>query len=1059
MKSLSRTTARVIGLVLSLLLWPGAGRVLAAPAVPPNLYAGMRWRLVGPFRGGRVLAVTGVASEPDTWYLGAVVGGVWKTTNGGNTWRPIFDHEPVASIGAIAVAPSNPNVIYVGTGESAPRGDISFGDGVYKSTDAGRTWTDVGLRDSRHIAQIIVDPHNPDIVLVAALGDIYGPNTERGVFRSTDGGRTWQKVLYKDEQTGAVDLAFDPSNPSIVYGALWQVSRTPWSFSSGGPGSGLYRSTDEGRTWTRLEGHGLPHGILGKIGVSVAGGSRGRRVYALIEADHGGLFRSDDAGRTWRRVNGGQELRTRAWYFTRVWASPVNPDVVYVADNAFWKSTDGGRTFEPVPIPGGDNHGFWMNPSAPDRMIESNDQGVVISVDGGRSWLKLDNLPIGQFYHVSTDDRFPYYLYGAQQDMGAIAIASRGWGGITRSDWYSVGGDDGESGYVLPEPGDPNLVIAGGYGGALTRFDVRTKQLNDIAPWSNNNGGHAASEVKYRFTWTAPLAFSPQDPHVLYMGSQYLMKTTNGGMSWAVISPDLSRDDKSKQGLSGGPITKDNSSAEYYDLIYSIAPSKVSAGEIWVGSDDGLVHLTRDGGRTWQNVTPQGLPAWAKVSTIEASPYDAGTAYLAVDAHKLDDLHPYIFRTHDYGRTWVKITDGISAPAYVHAVREDPVRRGLLFAGTETGAYVSFDDGDHWQSLQLNLPTASVRDLAVHGDDLAIATHGRSFWILDDITPLRQATAAVAGEPVHLFEPATALRTHEAGTYTISSGGIGKNPPDGAVLDYYLQSEPAGEVSLEVVDSHGVVAFRASSAPLTETAAGVASMPGESQTGVRLSRKPGMHRVVWNLRYALPVPIPGAAYDERPPRGILGLPGTYQVRLTVAGRTYTQPLTVTNDPRVKISQADLVSQFQLATTLMDAVRRDHVAVNQILDVRAQLAALQRRLAEDPQAGALGAAAAAALDRKAAVIENVLYQSRAKTGEELLNYPTELNSKIAYLEDEVDFGDTAPTAQFREMATEYEQHLQEQLTRWETLKAQDLKALNDRLHARGIDAIFPAPGPR
>ncbi|MDE3154934.1 MAG: glycosyl hydrolase, partial [Acidobacteriota bacterium] len=621
--------------VLASVALVGAVALGAAPAVPGSVYNGMHWRLVGPFRGGRVLAVTGVPTQPDTWYLGSVVGGVWKTTNGGATWRPIFDHEPVASIGAIAVAASNPNVIYVGTGEAAPREDISFGDGVYKSTDAGRTWTNVGLHDSRHIGRIVVDPHNPDLVLVAAMGHFYGPNTERGVFRSADGGRTWQKVLYKDDRTGAIDVAFDPSNPTIVYAALWQADRKPWSLSSGGPGSGLYRSTDEGSTWTRLEGHGLPGGVLGKIGISVAGHSHGERVYALIEAEDGGLYRSDDAGRTWHLVNDSQEIRTRAWYFTYVFASPVNPDVVYVADNAFYKSTDGGRTFATERIPGGDNHGFWMNPLHPERMIESNDQGVVITIDGGRSWQKLDNLPIGQFYHVSTDNRFPYDLYGAQQDMGAIAIASRGWGGITSRDWYSVGGDDGESGYVLPDPTDPDLVIAGGYGGALTRFDARTKQLVDIAPWSNNNGGHPASELKYRFTWTAPLAFSPQDPHVLYMGSQYLMETTDGGMSWKILSPDLTRNDKSKQGLSGGPITKDNASAEYYDVVYSIAPSPKAAGQIWVGTDDGLVQLTRDGGKTWQNVTPKGLPEWAKVSLIEASPFDAGTAYVAVDAHKL----------------------------------------------------------------------------------------------------------------------------------------------------------------------------------------------------------------------------------------------------------------------------------------------------------------------------------------------------------------------------------------------------------------------------------------
>jgi len=665
-----RRLATALGVAV-LLAASGHDNRAASATVGERLYSGLKWRQVGPFRGGRVAAVTGVPSRLDTYYLGAAIGGVWKTTDGGLRWTPMFDHAAVGSIGAIAVAPSNPDIIYVGTGESAPREDVSFGDGIYRSGDGGRTWTHVGLPDSQHIARILIDPRDPNVVLVAALGHVYGPNAERGVFRSTDGGASWRKVLYKDDRSGAIELAADPDDPSTVYAALWELQRTPWSLSSGGPGSGLYKSIDGGATWTLLSGHGLPDTVLGKIGVTVAAGTGGRRVYALVEADGGGLYGSDDAGATWHLINGDHVLWSRAWYFTKIWTHPANPDVLFIAGGAFWKSTDAGKSFARVAMPGGDNHDFWINPRAPDRMIEGNDQGVVISVDGGATWDKRNNLPIGQFYHVSTDRAFPYGIYGAQQDMGAITIASRAWGGIGEGDWSNVGGDDGECGYVWPDPLDARFVVAGGYNGALTLFDKRSHQLRDIAPWSNASGGHPASDLKYRFTWTSPVVFSPTDPHVLYMGSQYLMESRNRGGSWKIVSKDLTRNDKSKQVSSGGPITKDNASVEYYDVIFSIAPSPVRPGLIWVGTDDGLVQLTTDGGLTWKAVTPPGVPEWAKISLIEASRFDPATAYVAVDAHKLDDFQPYIFRTHDSGRTWTRITSGLSAPAHVYAVRED----------------------------------------------------------------------------------------------------------------------------------------------------------------------------------------------------------------------------------------------------------------------------------------------------------------------------------------------------------------------------------------------------
>ncbi len=724
---------------LALLLCSAAA--FAAPPVPASLFNQLQWRTIGPFRGGRVVAVSGIPGDPATFYFGSVGGGVWKTTDAGAMWSPIFDQQPIASIGAIAVAPSNPNIVYAGTGETDIRSQNGFGDGVYKSTDSGKTWRNIGLRDTRQIGKVLVDPRNSDLVYVAALGHTYGPNEERGVFRSTDGGQNWRKVLFTTPQVGAVDLAFDPANSKVIYATLWNGSRPPWSQYAAleGPGSGLWKTTDGGDHWTQLTGHGLPEGMWRRSGVSVGARSR---VYVVIDAPGGGLFRSDDAGQTWTHTSTDARISSRGWYFGAVTADPQNPDLVYVPNVALYRSTDGGKTFTVLKgAPGGDDyHALWIDPTEPRRMIQGSDQGVSVSVDRGASWSTWYNQPTAQMYHVITDRRFPYSAMGSQQDSGTAAVLSRtDHGGIDARDWYSVGG--GESGYIAVDPQDDNILYVSNTNGSLARFDRRTAQAQNITPWPVSRGGPNGniSMQKYRFPWTAPLIFSASEPNTLYYGSQYLLKTTDGGLNWSEISPDLTGDTRKDKAAAGTAPARANAKALGYGVIYAIGPSPLSPGLIWVGSDTGLIHITRDAGKTWENITPSGLPDWSRVTQIEASHFDPAVAYASVDRHRMEDYKPYVYRTRDYGKTWQLAADGLREPAYVNYIREDPARKGLLYAATELGVAVSFDDGDHWQSLQLNLPAVSVRDLVVHGDDLVIATHGRGLWILDNASPLRQA--------------------------------------------------------------------------------------------------------------------------------------------------------------------------------------------------------------------------------------------------------------------------------------------------------------------------------
>ncbi len=880
-----RHVAVIVGIAAACIL----GSAARAQQYDEAKLQGLKWRLIGPFRGGRTLAVTGIPGNPDVFYFGAVSGGVWKTTNAGITWDPIFDKEPISSIGAIAVAESDPNVIYVGTGEACIRGNISYGDGVYKSVDAGKTWTNVGLRDTRQIGALIIDPHNPDVVFVAALGHAYGRNTERGIFRTVDGGKNWERVLYKDDKTGGIDIVFDPQNPHTLFAAMWEANRTPWSLTSGGPGSGLYKSSDNGTTWKRIEGHGFPEGVLGKIGVSVSGGDS-NRIYALVEADKGGLYRSDDGGESWQLANDDHRFRQRAWYYTHIYADPCSVDTVYVLNTGLYRSTDGGKKFDHLSAPHGDHHDLWIDPTDPQRMINANDGGATITTDGGKTWSSEDNQPTAQFYHVAADARFPYYVYGAQQDNTTVAVASdSNRGSIGRQDWYSVGG--GESGYVAPDPTNPDVVYSGSYGGYVTRFDKRTGQTQTISPWPDDTDGFGAAGLKYRFTWTQPIVFSPNDPSTLYFSGQMVFRSTDGGMSWDEISPDLSRNDKSKQQSSGGPITKENISVEYYDLIFTVAESPAQKNLIWAGTDDGLVHITRDGGTHWTSVTPPDMPPWSMVSLIDASWHDAGTAYVAVDAHKLDDFRPYIFRTHKYGKEWKQITNGIPDGSYVHAVREDPQYGGLLFAGTETGVFYSLDDGEHWQHLQLNLPAAPIHDLVIKNSDLIVATHGRSFWILDDISPLRQLAEMRASADAFLFKPRPALRFRRESTGFASSWKTAGQPaPPGATLYYWLKDKPgtADEITLDVLDSSGNTVRHYSNRvhePENDEAA------REEETEVKppetLPAEAGLNRFVWDLRYEKPHEVPGAVYDDGEPLGVLALSGEYKIRLSAGGKTYS----------------------------------------------------------------------------------------------------------------------------------------------------------------------------
>jgi photosystem II stability/assembly factor-like uncharacterized protein len=1012
-----------------------------------KLLKGITWRNIGPYRGGRVTAVAGITSQPMVYYFGATGGGVYKTTDGGANWEPVSDgYFKTGSVGAIGVAESDPNVIYVGMGESPIRGNVSHGDGMYKSTDAGKSWKHTGLGETRHIARVRVHPKNPDIVFVAALGHIFGPHEQRGVFRSADGGKTWQKILYRNEKAGAIDLIFDPTNSNVLYAGFWEVQRKPWSLESGGPGGGLLKSTDGGDTWTDITRNpGMPKGMTGKVGVTVSPVNPDR-VWAIIEAEDGGIFRSDDAGKNWIKVNEQRALRQRAWYYTRIYADTQNVDSVYVLNVGFFKSNDGGRNFTTIGVPHGDNHDLWIAPDDASRMINSNDGGANVSFNGGRTWSEQDQAT-AQFYRVAVDNDFPYNVYGAQQDNSTIKIASRTTEfGIGPTHWYDVGG--GESGWIAPSPKNSNIVFAGSYGGLITRYDHRTGQQRNITVWPDNPMGAGAEAMRWRFQWNFPILFSPHDPNVLYAAGNVLFRTTNEGQNWEAISPDLTRNDKTKQGPSGGPITKDNTSVEYYDTIFTLMESPVEKGVIWTGADDGLVYVTRDNGKSWQNVTPKEMPEWIQVNSIEASPNAPGTAYVAATMYKWDDFKPYLYKTSDYGKTWKKIINGIPDGAFTRVIREDPNRRGLLYAGTETGMYVSFDDGENWQSLQLNMPAVPITDLAVHKreKDLVAATQGRSFYILDDLPVLHQMSDAARAD-AYLFKPEDPYRM-PGGGFNFPGATVGQNPPAGAVIYYYLREKPK-DVTLEILDGAGKLIRK-----FTARESGTQPQGGGPFGGgaARLSAEAGLNRFAWDFRYDDARRFPGMILWAGNTTGPRAVPGTYQVRLTADGKSLTQSFEIKKDPRLDTTADDFAKQFDLLIKIRDKFSETTDAILRIRDVRKQVDDIVARVKDDAK-GKPVADAAKTLRDKLTTVEEELYQTKNQSNQDPLNYPIRLNNKLAALGGVVASADAAPTSQSYAVYEDLAGKIDAQLEKLRQIMRTDLPAFNRVVREQDIPAVI------
>ena len=1078
-------------LALTLLAWP-----LAAQPFDTSLYRAMRWRQIGPFRAGRVTAVAGIPGNAAVYYMGTPGGGLWKTVDGGVVWNPISDAVPISAVGAVAVAQSNPNIVYMGTGDvSMVGGSVNMGNGIYKSTDAGKTWQHLGLDDSEHICTIWVDPRDPDILLVAALGRTYSKNEQRGIFKSIDGGKSWKKVLYKDDVTGAVDMVFAPGNTRIGYAALWEHYTRP-----GGRGAiestgyaGVYKTTDGGDTWTQLT-EGLPGGRLGRIGVATTG--RGDEVFAIVAGSGfgggggggapgaGGLYRSDDGGAHWARAT--QDPRvTGSGYFSRVFIDPKNPDVIYVAQTSLYRSTDGGKTFSSYKgAPGGDdNHALWIDPTDSDRMIMASDQGATISMDGGKTWSSWYNQPTGQIYHLSTDNRFPYWVYGTQQDSGSVGTLSRGdYGEITFMDWDPVGGY--EFGYIVPDPLNNNLVYAGGPSRGIVRIDRTNRQIATVSPSIGRGGG----EVEYRTATNPPLGFSPHDPHVLYWGAQFLMETRDGGAHWRAASPDLTRkaDESSAAEApsadAANPVppargraqeVRETVQPQNRGAINTFALSPVTSGLVWVGTNNGMVQITRDNGVTWQEISPSGLTGLSQISIIEASHFDAGTAYAAIDRHEENDFKPHFYRTHDFGKTWQETDSGIPDGCFARVVREDPVRKGLLYAGTENAAFVSFDEGDHWTSLRLNMPVTSVRDMVVHGDDLVAATYGRAFWILDDLTPLRQIERSAAASSAFLFKPGRALRVRldmNGDTPIPPDMPAGTNPPDGAILDFYLSAAPSQDVTLAIYDNSGKLVREFSTKPDQVIPEPPPNVPdywlGHPEA---LTRNAGLNRFVWDLHATAPpvlrheYPI-SALYQNTPafPLGALVLPGTYTARLSVNGKAYEQPLVVTMDPRVDVTNDSLKLEYQLETKAIDLVAMSYEDYKKAVAFRQLLAASQKELEKHSDQAADTLKSLKEFDQKTLRLQGAEGGfgggGGGRGGRGGNPAFAALNRSLGSLATVVDGQDAAPTAAMNAAYDSLCKELATASQNWNDLMKTDLANLNGELARQGVSPLAPAPLP-
>jgi photosystem II stability/assembly factor-like uncharacterized protein len=985
-------------------------------AYDQQFYESLQWRLVGPHRGGRSAAVSGVVGDRNTFYFGATGGGVWKTGDGGRTWSNITDGFFGGSIGAVAVAPSNPDIIYVGGGEKTVRGNVSYGYGFWKSTDAGKTWISQGMEETRFISRIRIHPTNPDVVYSAVLGDIFKPTEQRGVYKSTDGGQTWQRKLFVSSVAGAVDLIIDPNNPDILFASTWELKRTPYSLESGGTGSKLFKSTDGGENWTEISrNNGLPAGTLGIIGVTVSP-LNSNRIWAMVENLDGGLFRSDDGGMTWEKTNEDRNLRQRAWYYTRIYADTQDENTVYVLNVSYHKSTDGGKTFKSANAPHGDHHDLWIDPSDSQRMVIADDGGAQVSYDGGTTWSTYMNQPTAQFYRVTTDNHFPYRIYGAQQDNSTMRINHRNErSGITEEDWQESAGS--ESGWLAVDPTDNDVVYGGNYGGLLQMLNHRTGASRNVNVYPDNPMGHGAEGMKYRFQWNFPIFFSPHDPKVLYTTSNQYHRSVNGGQTWETFSPDLTRNAKEKLGPSGGPITKDNTSVEYYSTIFAAMESPLKQGVLWAGSDDGLVHVSRDNGRTWTNVTPKGLPEWTQINSMEGHPYEEGGAYLAATGYKNGDYAPYLYKTTDYGASWTKITDGIKGDHFTRTLRADPVKQGILYAGTETGMYISFDDGTSWKSFQLNLPIVPITDLTIKDNNLIAATQGRSFWIIDDLTVLHQLGDDIAAKPFHLYKPMDSYRLDGVNK---PSATAGTNRAGGVLLHYFLKEEPKEEVRIEFFDSKGQLLRKFSSQGI------------EKDT---LKFKTGANEFNWNLRIPDAKGFEGMIMWSGPLRGPKVVPGDYQVKLIVDGQEQTQAFKVLPDPRYETGMEDLQAQYDFLLRVRDKLTETHETITLIRTYRT---ALNELAAKEPrQKKRIDGIVQAITD-----VEKELYQTQNQSGQDPLNFPIRLNNKLAHLNSIVGTGEYRPTDGAEEVRTEITRQIDVQLTKFREIEKNQINRLID-----------------